>query len=174
MTDITIPPATAGTTGWVSSDHGHDNHRQEWLKVADFYGSQADQVVAIGKGELAVEKTAAALGIAIEKTAAATQVAIDNRADQLANQAISNFNGLNVAVEKTAAAMALAAALNTAAIQAQAAECCCEIKELVREEAGKTRELIQSIQASNLAVQLVDTKNELLAYKVAASNVKFS
>lgn len=75
---------------------------------------------------------------------------------------------VQLAVEKIGAASALAIAQNTARLEAQLAECCCEMKELVRDDGQKTRALVESIQASNLAILLQDAKFEIAALKVAA------
>ena len=75
--------------------------------------------------------------IAVEKTAAASQLS----------------------VEKTHAASQLLAVQNAAAGAKQLADCCCELKELTKEENGKTRDLISSIQ-------LKACQDELSEYKL--------
>jgi hypothetical protein len=168
MTDVTIPPASAGTTGFLSESHNHGHHdqRHEWLKLSNFYTSQADQHVAIGKTELATEKTGAA-GLL------ATNVASSNLANLItgqfynsSSQAVQFNAATNLAIEKIGAAQSLDAQKNAAAVLAAIAECCCEQKMLTIEEASKTRELIQSNQSMNLAVQLTDAKNEVLALRL--------
>lgn len=79
----------------------------------------------------------------IEKTAAATQLAI----------------------ERTAAAAALAHCQNTAALQAAIAECCCEVKELIRAEADKTRETVRDIELHRTQTELADLKMAALLAK---------
>lgn len=99
---------------------------------------------AVHDNEVAIEKTAQATEIAVEKTGAAAILA----------------------VEKTAAAGQLFAAQNTADIRRDLAECCCEIKELVREEGTRTRELVNSLELSRVRDALADAKNELLAVRL--------
>jgi len=70
-----------------------------------------------------------------------------------------------------AAAAALAAATNTAAIQAALAACCCELKERIGDDGQKTRDLVNSIQASNLAIQLQDAKSAILALQAKFGTV---
>jgi hypothetical protein len=73
---------------------------------------------------------------------------------------------MQLAAAQNAAAAALAAATNTAALQASIAECCCENKALTLAEAGRTRDLINSLQAQNDArriVELNDRVNYLLS-----------
>ncbi len=75
-----------------------------------------------------VERNGRSAELATEKTAAATILAI----------------------EKTAAATALA--IRDA--RAEAEKCCCEMKELVREQAGQTRDLISQIDRERLQARL--------------------
>lgn len=81
--------------------------------------------------------------VAVEKTAAAT----------------------NLAIEKIGAAAALEHCKNTAALAAAIAACCCEMKELVREDGEKTRSLINSVQLHNTQTELADLKMQLLLAK---------
>jgi hypothetical protein len=100
--------------------------------------------------QLSIEKTAAAQQLATEKTAAATQLSIEKvaAAQMLATEKVAAAQIL--ATEKTSAAGILLAVQNQAAALAQAAECCCEVKSLVREEAGKTRDLINAATVQGL------------------------
>lgn len=112
-----------------------------------------DVEVAVEKigqaAELATEKTAAAINLAVEKTGAATTLAI----------------------EKTGAAQALAAAQNTSEIRRDLASCCCEIKELVREEHNRTRELVNSLELTRVRDDLADAKQELLVARLGRGPV---
>jgi hypothetical protein len=100
--------------------------------------------------QLAIEKTAAAMQLAIEKTAAAQQLSTEKvaAAQQLTSEKIGAAQIL--ATEKTSAAGVLLATQNQAAALAQAAECCCEMKELVSAEANRTRDLINAGVTQNL------------------------
>lgn len=66
---------------------------------------------------------------------------------------------------KNAAASALAASVNTAAILAAQEKCCCELKELVRADGDKTRDLVQSIDRERASRELVDAKAEIFYLK---------
>lgn len=97
-----------------------------------------------------IEQNAHRAELLIEKTSAATQL-----------QQCMGFKDALIDSSKNAAAAALAAATNTAAIQAAIAACCCEQKELIRAEAGQTRDLINSLNTQDLQRQLSDAKNAL-------------
>lgn len=187
MTDVLIPPASAAVNGFVAGNsHNHNHSNLDWPERtaervrASVYESERaraeevrDVLTAVEKngaaGILATNVAAGALGVAIEKTAASTNLAIEKTAA-----------ATNLAIEKTAAAgmllavqnagaSALTAAQNHALALAQAAECCCEIKELVRADGEKTRDLVSSINAANLATQLVDAKQTILALRLGAT-----
>jgi hypothetical protein len=138
-------------------------------------------------GILATNVASGAIGVAIERTSAAGQLATNVAGQQVQNLALQQFNLLtvqaatnvaatNLAIQvassaglvqavKDAAAAQLYAAQNHAAALAQAAACCCEIKERIREDGEKTRDLVNSFQATNLAVQLADAKQEVLVLR---------
>lgn len=59
-----------------------------------------------------------------------------------------------LAIEKTGAAAALAAAMNTAAIQASIKDCCCELQMTIKDEAGRTRDLVSQIDRERLQARL--------------------
>lgn len=175
--EMIIPP-TPNPNGFVVQDDNRHWHGFNGPTTAQFFASQAEAVEAITErgvaAELAVEKTSAATQVNIEKAAAAGILATNVSSQQIQNfqlqfanaasvQAQTFFSATNLAIEKTAAAAQLSAVQNQAAALAQAAECCCELKELIRADGEKTRDLVSSIQASNLAVQLADTKNQILA-----------
>lgn len=63
----------------------------------------------------------------------------------------------------------LFAAQNTAAIQASIAECCCEQKELTREQAELTRQLMLKIDEQNLRDKLRKSEEEVIALRLRAS-----
>lgn len=127
-------------------------------------------------GILATNVAAGAVGVAIERTSAAGQLATNVAGQQVQNLALSQFNLLSVQAQtnvaatnlaiqvassaalveavKNAGAAALTAATNTAAIQAAIAACCCEQKELTREEAGKTRDLINQNERERLQLRV--------------------
>lgn len=145
-----------GYGGAIGAMYGRHNDFDHTRFLADFYKSQQVVIDTVNEGSketaVGIEKTAAAAALGLEKTAAAVAIQVEKTTAGLVLLAVQNAASL-------AAAMAQAAK--------EAAECCCETKELIREDGEKTRQLINTYQASNLAVQLVDTKNELLAYRVA-------
>lgn len=63
----------------------------------------------------------------------------------------------------------LIAMQNKADLQAQIAECCCENKELVREQGNQTRDLIRAEMEARLREKLSKTENELIALRVRAT-----
>jgi len=123
-----------------------DRADQDRYLAAEFSRTNGNVKDAIASLSTDVERNGRSSELATEKTAAA----------------------INLAVEKTGAAGALAAAMNAAALQAKIAECCCETQRTIAEDGQKTRDLINSLQALNNAVQLVDAKNEVLALRLGA------
>lgn len=101
--------------------------------------------------EVNVEKSGRATELAVEKTGAANQLAV----------ALASREA------------ALAAATNTAAILAAQAECCCEIKELIRAENTATRDLINAntVTALRDKVAAASNENTLLKLKIAGINI---
>lgn len=63
----------------------------------------------------------------------------------------------------------LFAAQNQAKLSAELAECCCEVKELVRAEAGATRELIKDNETQRLRDALASANQELLTIRLSSS-----
>lgn len=85
-----------------------------------------------------------------------------------------------IEAEKIAAAAQLAMATNTAALQAtaaanaaaaamQLAECCCEIKGLVKDTAQKTEDLVRDLDKERIRDQLQHAREELTALRLRAS-----
>lgn len=100
-------------------------------------------------GELATEKTAAAINLAVEKVGAAGILVAEKTA------AASQLQAAQIG-----AAATLFAAQNHTLALAQAAECCCELKELVREEGVRTRELMNGLELTRVRDALADSKME--------------
>jgi hypothetical protein len=63
----------------------------------------------------------------------------------------------------------LVAMQNKSDLSAQIAECCCENKELVREEATKTRELVLKLDENNLRDKLRKAEEEITALKIRST-----
>lgn len=129
--------------------------------------------VEIGKlghaNELATERTGAFLqrSLGLEFTDVKNLLISgfkDNRYDSAVNTA-----ALQKEIVVTSAASALAAATNTAAIQAALAACCCELKERVRDDGERTRDLmndqarLEAVRRENkLEQEIFYLKNRLL------------
>lgn len=103
-------------------------------------------------------------------SAATVQVALGFKDDLIAfKEAQSLAFQLAAASERTAASNASAAALtaasNTAAVLAAQAACCCELKELIRADGEKTRDLVGQIDRERAARDLVEAQQEILYLK---------
>lgn len=136
-----------------------------------------------------LERVNGHLSASIEKNACEGQATTVAQSQQLQNlmiqqanlasvQAQTFFAATNLAIEKTAAAQVLEATKNAAAstllavqnhaaAMAAAAECCCELKELIRADGDKTRDLVTRYNADSLAIQLADAKAKILQLSVA-------
>lgn len=153
------------------SGYGRGYHENLPFHMSQWQNEQVrDLLHADAKTEIAVEKTGAANSLAIEKVGAASVLEAQKHAFALALQAnlIEARRDMNTGF----AAAALAACTNTAAIQAALAECCCEIKGLIREDGEKTRGLVNNLENLRNAVALVDVKNELNALKYSSEGKK--
>jgi hypothetical protein len=63
----------------------------------------------------------------------------------------------------------LVAMQNKADLAAQIAECCCENKELIRAEAGETRQLMMKLDEQNLRDKLRKAEEELIALRLRST-----
>lgn len=140
----------------------------------DSLGAQrnAETIEAIGDNHVAIEKVGAADQIATEKTAAATQLALSLASSNTNNLLISGFKDGRYDAAVNAAAVALASATNTAAIQKNIDDCCCEMKaaiddteDKILDDGQKTRDLINQLEDLHHAVELADLKIELALAK---------
>lgn len=155
MTDAVI--GTPSVVGFATG--GHDSGQHDRLALNIDAGERTRDVLFAGRFESQALNTAiTAVNVAVEKTSAAAQLTIEKTA-----------SASQLAVEKLGSASQLFAAQNHAAALAQAAACCCEIKELVRAENGQTRDLINSVEANRVRAELADAKNELLAIRLAGT-----
>jgi hypothetical protein len=114
---------------------------------------------AVADTSLAVEKVGAAGQITAEKIGAATQLAAERLGAASTLAAYQNFSALQ-----------LQACENHATAMAQAAQCCCDTKELIHLDGQRTRDLINQIERDRNAVALVDAKQELLLAKLIKGN----
>jgi hypothetical protein len=177
-------PATSVEIGSKSGGHHWVGERGWNEQVATGFTAVAlasahtDEEVAEGFGglkrQVAETNTNTVVGF---KEQLATAYQIEGRAMVEASknaaaaqlEAAKNFAATQVEASKNAAATALAfcentdkimsqAAANAAAISAQLAECCCQLKELIREDGDKTRSLINDLEVQRLRAQLVATQ----------------
>jgi hypothetical protein len=102
---------------------------------------------------------------------AANQATVNAAAAQL--EAEKNAAAINLAIQVASSAATLLATQNTAAIQAQAAECCCELRTAIAADGQKTRDLINSIELSNKEARLVEqnTRIQFLLSKLPTGTV---
>lgn len=179
---VTGTPAVVGFTngdhrGRYDGEYGfndifHAHHLTHGISEVrtDICKAARDTDVAIEKtgaaNSLATEKIGAATAIAIEKIGAASLLAVERTSNEnhLAIVQSSNENHLAIVESKHATAMTLAD------MRADAAKCCCEIKELVRAEGCTTRELVNRLDSDNAKVALQNATAELLALKYHNGN----
>jgi len=165
--DSVALPGNAVSPGVVVTDSNHKN---------DGYGygyggyNQYDRGLS-GKdaafiNELATLETLRDLTSEVHQNAKSTDVAVER-----------NGRSAELATEKTAAAVNVAlvqgfkdsrydAAVNTAAVQAAIAACCCEVKELVRAQAADTQLLIRTIESDRVRDQLATANSEITMLKL--------
>lgn len=177
MTDTTILP-TAPAYVQISDHHNDRCHngisdKDRMALGSDFLNASlsnlSNQVNSNGAANsLATEKVGAANELAIEKTASAIGLANALGFTNTQNLLISGFKDSRYDACENTNKITMQAAQNHALALAQAAECCCEIKELIREDGEKTRSLVSSINADNLAVQLADAKNQITLLQLKA------
>lgn len=149
-------------------NHGHRHHDPEFDMrngvIRDAYkatvrGIERQQKDSSDLGQLVAasqRETIVAL-----KESLATQYQIEGR---LGVQAEKNASALGVQAEKLAAADMLEATKNAAAISKQLAECCCELKELVREDGDKTRALLNANLVQDLRDRAAKAETALTAF----------
>lgn len=164
---------TDGVSRITSGVYGGGGYLNNWVDTSnawrvDNHGAEraAEGIEAAHATDIAVEKNGAANELATEKTAAATQLANSLAFSNTQNLLISGFKDGRYDAAVNAAASALAAATNTAAIQASLAECCCEIKEKITSDGQITRDRIDEINDLQQAVRLQVANAELIANKL--------
>lgn len=175
MTDTTILP---NVPAYVQLDNNRGYHHNYGISDKDRMHLDSDSlndalrdtvkdIAAVG---VSVEKNGAANQLATEKTAAAGVLATEKNAsaNQLANRLdFANTQNLLISGFKDGR---YDAAVNTAALQAALAECCCEVKELIREDGGKTRDLVAANEAARIRDDLAAAREENLFLRLSAGN----
>lgn len=71
--------------------------------------------------------------------------------------------------DKNTAAIQLEAFRHKEALAAQIAECCCEQKELTREKANETQQLLRELDKERIRDELAKTREELIALRIRAT-----
>lgn len=89
-----------------------------------------------------------------------------NKFDVAARDSLNGFKDTQILSLSGFKDAQLFAAQNAAKISAELAECCCEVKELVRAEGTSTRELIQSTETQRLRDALAAANQELLTIRI--------
>jgi hypothetical protein len=122
--------------------------------------------------DVQAEKNVAALAVEASKYASAHEVQAEKLAAASLVNSLTLNSATNVLIQTKADAATMFAAQNAAAIAAQVAQCCCAMKETVRDDGDKTRgaiddleERINNINDLQNAVALVDAKNEVTLLK---------
>ncbi len=165
MTEIVT--GTPAVVGFTSGDrHGYGDHG--WTGKDAMFASSIDagertRDVLFGQRFEGSNLLTAivANGVAIERNGRSAELATEKIGAANILEASRNAAAINLAIEKTSAASILEASKNAAAAQlfaaqnhaaalAQAAACCCELKELIRAEGGQTRDLINANTVQNL------------------------
>ena len=172
--------AIIGTDSVVGFANGYHNGSGHLLTTTIDRADQTRSIVqnsrfeaeqlrdAIAETSLAVEKVGAAGQVTAEKIGAANQLTAEKigAATQIAAERISAASTL--AAYQNFAALQLQASENHATAMAAQAKCCCDTKELIHLDGQKTRDLMNAIERDRQAVQLADTKNDLLFAKISA------
>ena len=172
-TDTTILPTVPAYVQIDSNrgNHGHGHNDWNGVTVKDRLAMDADvSNVSVRDTLVAIEKIGAAGELTAEKVASASQLANALGFTNTQNILITGFKDGRYDAAVNAAAAALSACQNTAAIQAAIAECCCETRELIREDGEKTRSLVSTLDNQHLA-GLLETANAELAIFRAAKKV---
>lgn len=114
---------------------------------------------------LSVEKTAAAGQNATQRVGDSVLVAIERSRAEVALSGQINAAKIELLAAQNFARVELLASQNFSATQAALAECCCELKELVKAEASAGRELARDIEARQVRDELQDAKLALALSK---------
>ena len=169
MTQIVVP-ATATTPGYALNEehspkvnvHNHIPHQHGMDAKDAVFTSAVDLSRQIGHAEAGLTAVVghAESGITDKVGHAETTLVqlIGQRAYDTLIAVEKTAAATNLAIEKTHAASQLLAVQNAAAQAKQLADCCCELKELTKEENSKTRDLINAIQLKNCQDELAEFK----------------
>jgi len=185
MTDTTILPNVPAYVqhtdhneyGYNRYDHGISTKDRLHLSSDALNDALRDTVKDIGLVGVAVEKNGAANQLATEKIGAANQLVTEKVGaahhnasaasfSNTQNMIVSGFKDGRYDAAVNTASIQERAAINACDIRSQLAECCCELKEVVRNEGDKTRTLISTLDNQRLAGELSDAKNEITLLKL--------
>ena len=190
MDNIEVTPAGAKVYGYHDDHHGRRDHHDddEARRVRDSWmtdGNDASRILqqTHWDGETTrdiIKELSGGFSAALlqtEKNNQEVERAVTASAQETRNLLLNGFNqgrtdlfqGFAAAATervKFAGEAALTACVNTAAIQAAIAACCCEQKELTRAEANATRDLVNSVQKDNIQSQLTAALNQINLLKL--------
>lgn len=156
MDTIVTPASATGTV--VTGNSGGHYHR---------HGLEGKDVAALN--EMFTLQTLRGVTTDIHQTARDIEVNVEKsgRAGELATERTAAENRTWILTGQKEAA--LAAATNTAAILSEQAENFCDVKERIKDDGQKTRDLINALNTQNLQAQLAAAVNEnnLLKLKIA-------
>lgn len=170
--DTVVTPNPTSTVVTSESDRYRHHHDGLTGKDAAFLNSQFT-LEAFRALTDTVNRNARDIEVNVERSNGEGKATTIDESRQTQNLAITGFKDVALAQATNTAALQLSAAQNTAAILAAQAECCCEIKELVRADGQMTRDLINATNMQDLRDKLAAQTNEvtLLKLKVAGINV---
>lgn len=127
-----------------------------------------------GEVRSSVERNGGDTRAAVERNGGEVRASIDrsffetrNAMDRMSGDLSRDHSDIRRDVSESKAALQLQGCQDSARISAQLAECCCEIKELVRAENGNTRELIRDTDSNRLRDALAAAQQEVLIARMA-------
>lgn len=171
-------------TVFSATNAARDTHKTSHDVLDKVATTANDVAVAVEKngrsGELTTQVAAGALGVSIQATAAATNLAIEKTAAATNLTTEKGIAATNLAIQvsnaqiqllavQNASAAALTAANNHSALLLEMCKCCCKTDELIRSEAGATRELMRSLNLDDVRAELAKTQ-----MGVALANAKIA
>ena len=158
----------------------HERHPNHWDLSRELQNGFTAGALASASTDSRVDALAAASAVQAEKLGAATAVqaeklgsaiqvqgnlntsAIQQNALMFANQSTVQVERvraeLGLQLQTVAAAAELRAQNIASCATAKLAECCCDIKSLIREDGDKTRALVQGIERDALRAELTESR----------------
>jgi len=147
-------------TDWQNRfDHLSDSVHATDTRVLE-QGSVTRERMTHAEGNLInnVNRVGFDTSLAVEKTAAAGQNTTQRVGDSVLVSIERSRAEVALSGQINAAKMELLAAQNFSAVTAALAACCCELKELIKSEAGAGRDLARDVEARAIRDELADLK----------------